>query len=278
MRGTMMTASWRLSILACVCTLGILCAARSAMAQVTLTEENSIVNIVTNMNNQAGMNSWTIDGHNVLAQQWFWYRVGPDPTGQHSLDTLPATYSLTDPADLKITFTGATFIVTANLSLVGSPSGNGTSDLSLQFKVKNTSGSSTNFHFYEYSNFVLGGPPGDTATFLNSNAVSQVGSLGSVYENAAATGGTGFSAPMHYEANVVSNTLNSLTGGSPYILNGNSSATGDVSWAFEWDLPIAGGATTQFSKDISIVVPEPSTVALVGVSLISMLALRRRRA
>jgi hypothetical protein len=83
---------------------------------------------------------------------------------------------------------------------------------------------------------------------------------------------------MHYEANVVPNTLAALTGGSPYILNGNNSATGNVTWAFQWDLPIAPGATSQFSKDISMVVPEPSTVALVGVSLISMLALRRRRA
>src|ERR1019366_2860784 len=147
MRGTMISTVWKSGIVGLVCLLGGLSAPGSAMAQVTLTEENSTINIVTN--SQAGMDSWTIDGHNVLDQQWFWYRVGNDPTGQHSLDTLPATYTLTDPADLKITFTGATFIVTANLSLVGSPSGNGTSDLSLQFKVKNTSGSSANFHFYE---------------------------------------------------------------------------------------------------------------------------------
>jgi hypothetical protein len=247
------------------------------MAQVTLTEENSIVNIVTN--SQAGMNSWTIDGKQVLDQQWFWYRVGNDPTGQHSLDTLPATYVNIDASDVVASFTGATFIVTANLSLVGSASGNGTSDLTIQFKIKNTSGITTNFHFFEYSNFTLGGAPGDTVQFPNSNSVAQVGSLGSVFENAVATGGSGFPAPMHHEADVVFNTLNKLNAGSPQFLNdANSAGPGDVTWAFEWDLPIAGGATSQFSKDISIVVPEPSTVALVGMSLISMLALRRRRA
>src|ERR1039457_3088226 len=151
MRGTMMTASWRLSILACVCMLGVLCLPGSAMAQVTITEENSTINIVTN--SQAGMNSWTIDGKQVLDQQWFWYRVGNDPTGQHSLDTLPATYVNIDASDVAASYTGATFIVSPTFSLVGSPSGNGTSDLSIQFKVKNTSGSLTNFHFYEYSNF-----------------------------------------------------------------------------------------------------------------------------
>lgn len=259
------------------CVLASLCVSHSAMAQMQLTEENSTVNIVTN--SQAGMNSWTIDGQNVLDQQWFWYRVGNDPTGQHSLDTLPATYTSIDAADVGASFTGATFVVSATFSLVGSPSGDGTSDMSIQFKVKNTSGSSTAFHFYEYSNFVLGGAPGDTVQFLNSNAVSQVGSLGSVYENTAATGGSGFAAPMHHEADVVFNTLNKLNSGSPQVLNDSTNAgPGDVTWAFEWDLPIAGGGTSQFSKDISIVVPEPSTWLLVGMAatMIGLFARRKR--
>lgn len=259
-----------------ICAFGLLCAPRPVTAQVQLTEENSVINIVTN--SQAGMNSWTIDGQNILNQQWFWYRVGPSG-GQSSLDTLPATYTLTDPATLQASFTGATFVVSATFSLVGSSPGTGTSDLSIQFKVKNTSGSSTNFHFYEYSNFVLGGAPTDTVQFPNSNTVFQAGSLGSVAENAVATGGSGFAAPMHHEAGVVFNTLTKLTSGSPAVLNDtNSAGPGDVTWAFEWDLPIAPGATSQFSKDISIVIPEPSTVVLVGMSLIGALALRRRRA
>jgi hypothetical protein len=272
---SMMVGMVRVAAVAFVLT--ILCAPRPVAAQVVLTEENSVINIVTN--SQAGMNSWTIDGQNVLDQQWFWYRLDGDPTGQHSIDTLPATYTLTDASDLTAVYTDSgVFTLTVQFSLVGSPAGDGTSDLSIQFKVKNTSGTSTNFHFFEYSNFVLGGAPGDVVTFLNSNAVQQVGSLGSVYENAEATGGSGFPSPMHHEANYVYNTLNSLNQGSPYTYNDSTNAgPGDVSWGFEWDLPIAAGATSQFSKDISVVVPEPSTVALVGVGLFGALALRRRR-
>jgi hypothetical protein len=262
---------------AMACVLGVLCIPVLAMAQVTITEENSTVNIVTN--SQAGMNSWTIDGHNVLDQQWFWYRLDGDPTGQHSIDTLPATYSGSGSDVVTATYTVPAFTLTIKYTLLGSPSGDGTSDLGISFKVKNTSGTSTNFHFFEYSNFVLGTGPSDTVQFLNSNAVSQVGSLGSVYENTAVTGGSGSPAPMHHEADVVFNTLNKLNAGSPQILNDSTNAgPGDVTWAFEWDLPINPGATSQFSKDINIVVPEPSTVALVGASLISLLAMRRRRA
>jgi len=156
------------------------------MAQVTLADQNTTIHITTN--SSAGMDNWTTDGHDILNQQWFWYRVG-SVGGQSSLDTLPSTYTLLDAADLKATFTGATFVVTAKLSLTGSAPGNGVADLSLQFAVQNTSGSTLNFHFFEYSNFVLGGGPNDVVQFPDSNDVFQAGSLGSVSEDAAATGG-----------------------------------------------------------------------------------------
>ena len=168
--------------------------------------------------------------------------------------------------------------MSATFSLVGSPSGNGAADLGIQFKVKNTSGTSTNFHFFEYANFVLGNTPSDTVQFLNSNAVFQVGNLGSVTENAAATGGSGFPAPMHHEAGVVFDTLNKLTGGTPVFLSDtNFAGPGDVTWAFEWDLPINAGNSSLFSKDISVLIPEPSSVSLVAAGIAGLCLLRRRR-
>jgi hypothetical protein len=245
----------------------------SAVADVQLTDQNSTINIVTN--SSSGMNNWTIDGTDVLNQQWFWYRVGPSG-GQSSLDTLPSTYTLVDPATLKASFTGATFVVSATLSLLGGTSGSGNSDLSLQFRINNTGATTNFFHFYEYSNFVLGGVPGDTVQFLNSNAVTQVGSQFSLLETVA-TGGSGFPAPMHHEANVVANTLNSLTSGSPYVLNDvNSAGPGDVTWAFQWDVPIAPGATSQISKDINIQVPEPAVLSLVLAGIVGLGLLRHR--
>src|ERR1700691_4415272 len=90
-----------------VCVLAAFCASPSATAQVQLTDQNAVLNIVTN--SSAGMNSWTIDGHNVLDQQWFWYRVG-NVGGQSSLDTLPSTITLLDASDLKASYTGSTFV------------------------------------------------------------------------------------------------------------------------------------------------------------------------
>ena len=113
--------------------------------------------------------------------------------------------------------------------------------------------------------------------FPNSNNVFQTGSLGSVSEDAAATGGSGFPAPMHHEANVFGNTLTSLTSGL-YTLNDNTNAgPGDVTWAFEWDLPIAANGNTIFSKSIVVNVPEPGTIGLVAAGFAGLGLMGRRR-
>jgi hypothetical protein len=112
--------------------LGMVCVTSPVMAQVTLSDQNTTIHITTN--SSAGMDNWTTDGQNVLDQQWFWYRVGPSG-GQSALNTLPSTYNQFSPGFVQASFTGATFLVTANLSLLGSSPGSGTSDLSLQFSV-----------------------------------------------------------------------------------------------------------------------------------------------
>jgi hypothetical protein len=253
------------------CVLAVLYISPSATAQVQLTDQNAVLNVVTN--SSAGMNSWTIDGQNVLAQQWFWYRVG-NVGGQSSLDTLPSTITLVDPADLAASYTGSTFVVTLTLSLNGSTPGSGNSDLGIQIKIQNTSTNSLNFHLFEYSNFTLGGSPGDNVTFPNSNTVAQTGALGTLQE-AVATGLSGFLAPMHHEANLFPVTLGKLTGGTPVTLDDtNSAGPGDVTWAFEWDANLNVGRTTQISKDINVLIPEPSTWTLVALATLLAVFMR----
>src|SRR5215471_15884878 len=53
---------------------------------VNLNNGNSSASV--NLGSQAGMYQWAINGQNQLNQQWFWYRVDGDPTGQHSIDTI----------------------------------------------------------------------------------------------------------------------------------------------------------------------------------------------
>ena len=52
---------------------------------VTLSDGNS--SVAVSPDTQAGMYNWTINGVNILYQQWFWYRVG-DSGPEKSIDTL----------------------------------------------------------------------------------------------------------------------------------------------------------------------------------------------
>jgi hypothetical protein len=257
-----------------VSVLAMLCVSHSAMAQVQLTDQNAVLNIVTN--SSAGMNSWTIDGQNVLDQQWFWYRVG-NTGGQSSLDTLPSTITV-NPSQFVASYTGSTFVVTLTLNLGGSTPGSGSSDLGILINIQNTSPTSAlPFHLFEYSNFTLGGVPGDNVTFTNANAVVQTGALGSLSETVV-TGTSGSLSPNHHEADVSPVTLNELTGGTPVTLDDtNSAGPGDVTWAFEWDPTVNPNRSTSISKDINVLIPEPSSLLLVGmaVTLIGLFARRK---
>jgi hypothetical protein len=86
-------------------------------------------------------------------------------------------------------------------------------------------------------------------------------------------------APSHHEANTFPTTLASLTDGNPTTLNDNDTATGDATWAFQWDLTIAPGGSSIISKDKHIsAVPEPVSIMLLGTAMLGLMhQIRRRR-
>src|SRR5437762_12525225 len=76
----LLTAAFFVTIAASVSTVAL------GASVVTLTSGNSSATV--DLGSQAGMSQWLINGQNQLNQQWFWYRVDNDPTGQHSIDTI----------------------------------------------------------------------------------------------------------------------------------------------------------------------------------------------
>src|ERR1700678_3312088 len=61
-----------------------------------LTDGNSTTTF--NTQSQFGQNSYTVDGKNVLSQDWFWYRIGA--TGNEtSIDALTQTFAQTSAGD-----------------------------------------------------------------------------------------------------------------------------------------------------------------------------------
>src|SRR5580658_9094925 len=115
-----------------------------------------------------GLSDWTINGQNQLDQQWFYYSVGSGTI--NSVDTIApwTTPSLTGSApfgtiiqtNLTETYDGSAVNLTTEYTLNGQPSGSSGANLGTSITIQNSSGTNEVLHFYQYSDFTLGGTSG----------------------------------------------------------------------------------------------------------------------
>lgn len=229
----------------------------------------------------AGLCSWEVDGKQYISQQWFWWRTGASgpekPVDAASLDVptgMPRLSDANGDGDNDMLFCryldkGGTFKIELTFLLIGGQMGSGTSDMAETIKICNTSALPIDFHFFQYVDFNLSAS--DTVWFPNANTVRQIGAGTEVAETVVVP------VPPHREAALVPSTLTKLNDGGPTTLSDIAGPiSGDVSWAFQWDMTLNPGQTLLISKDKNIV-PEPATLALLGVGLGAMLLRRRAR-
>jgi PEP-CTERM motif len=263
-------------------------AAIAQAAPTTLTDRNSSAGIDPSA--QAGMFNWTVNSINQLAQQWFWYRIGP--TGpESSIDTLSLfsnTATDTNGNGLNDTLSlsygnGATpaassFLLDVTYSLQGTRAAG--SSIGETINIKNNTSSPLDFHFFQYSHFTLGGVAGgETEALLNPNTVRVLGT-GNLFSETVVT-----RAPNHYELAFNPTTINRLNDASATQLSDGptTAGPGDVTWAFEWDQTLnptgQAGDTLTISKDKTLqLVPEPGTLALMATGLVGGFVFFRKRA
>jgi hypothetical protein len=242
----------------------------SARAQYALT--NGVASADINPTSYMGMNSWKIGGVEQLYQQWFWYRVGMN--AEQSIDTLGTpSVSLTSTNQMTSTYTGAGFTLSVNYLLSGSV-GIGSSTINEVITIKNDSGAPLDFHFYQYSDYALGGVEMDTVTmaptFNDVVVTSGPSRLGETMATPAATRG---------EVAPWDQTLLKLNDGVPsdLVYVPGAMGPGDITFAFQWDQLIATDGTLIISKiktlDVELV-PEPGTAALALVGLAVLVSRR----
>jgi hypothetical protein len=243
----------------------------SATTGITLNSGNSVANI--DPFQQMGMNTWYVDGQNQLYQQWFWYRVGSNR--EYSIDTIGNPTVVQNSANQATsTYTAAGFNVSIVYNLQGGANGSGNSTINETITINNTTGSPLDFHFFQYSDYNLGGvdqdivqiQPGFGYALVKSGALS----LGEVVTSPSANNG---------EVAPYNQTLVKLNNGVADNLNGSigPSLPGDNTFAFQWDFTIGPNGSQQISKVKSlavVVVPEPTSA---GLALLGVVMLVSRR-
>jgi hypothetical protein len=254
--------------------LGVISVVSQSPAQViNLTQPNSSAQI--NLSGPgAGMNQWSVSGQNQLNLQWFYYGLLSGP--QLSIDNIGApVFSQPNAYTLNASYGNGSFSV--DITYVLQDGGSGQSDINESISIHNLTGSLLNIHFFQYSDFNLGGVPGgDTLVMDNQNAFQQKGltaiAEGIIDPNAG-----------HFEANTTGGPTSTLAklGSTPgLILSDNALAAGDVTWAYQWDFQIAGFGSQEILKDKLLqitLIPEPSMLALLAAG-VGLWSLRKRRA
>jgi hypothetical protein len=237
---------------------------------ITLSDGNSSAKIDTA--SQAGMYEWKVDGVNQLYQQWFWYRIGT--TGQensiNSINFLAPVISGNGSNMTDIKYTASNFTLTLSYTLMGGLDGSGTADISKIIRINNTSGSSLDFHLFQYSNFYVGGTPNNIISFnpTASNTLTQSNPSGTAYSETVVT-----PSPSRWEISYFNDTRNKLNDLLPTTLTNTNTTSpaspGDVTWAFEWDKVLRPGQSLLISNDTGMVVPvqEPMTLILLCTGL-----------
>jgi hypothetical protein len=249
----------------------------------TLTSGNTVVTY--DPDTQAGMSSWTVDGVNQLAKQWFWYRVGATG-GESALNTLShttTTGTFGGAALVESVFTSpGNFSITITYTIKGGTVGSKKSDIAEVISIENLSGSALPIHFFQYSDFDLGGTANnDSGWMANPNTIDQSDLSTALSETVATPGANEYQVGIGTAAGLMASLNDALPttlSDTPLIGIANKIGPTNVAWAFQWDFNIAGNDSALISKDKQIS-PTPdvgSTLALLGAALTGLAFVGRR--
>ena len=234
----------------------------------------SVADSSLQVNLGGGITGWTVNGVNQLANQWFYYTSGGLEYPINTLSSPSAPVfggtsfgGVTLSTNVSTTYANSSLSLTTKYSLA--QQGNGAA-LSTTITLQNTSASSETLQFYQLSDFTLGGiSSGQSVNFLETTypfGVTQAG--GGLLLNGSLSGvGLGTSVPVEEVAGTGNFGLgNGNT--APTFSDSPLSATGNVAYAYEFNVTLAGNSGITISELQAV--PEPSSMALLGLGIIGL--------
>jgi len=249
--------------------------------------------MTVDLNGSDGINSWTVDTSpvNQLDSEWFYYSInGGAAQPINALGLVNGTGTVTGGNSLNATYSNGQLSVQIGFTLQGSGSGSGSAGLTANILTVSSSTALTSLNVYEYANFNLlqtsdnsigispayGGPP--TFPIVGYNGVSQMNG------STALTEAIGTPYADYAEAGTYSTVLSDVATGHNLndVLSTGPNSGVNVAWALEWSYQgVAANSmeTVLSGQTLSIAnVPEPSTMALIGLGLGAVGFIRRRKA
>jgi hypothetical protein len=244
------------------------------------------VNVLADANSSAtfdttsGQVNWLVDGVNQLFVQEFYFRRSTDTrefrvdSTNLSLDGIFVTdtnpFSDTSNDALSQLYSDGTGLqIETIFTLRGGTAGSSNADLAEQIVIRNTGGSTMSLSFFQFVDFDLGGDFSDDAgQILTGNTVNQSDNDVFVSETVVTP------TPTLFQMSNAVGMRDFLNDNNVDNLDGSSAFSGDVGWAFQWDITLAAGEQFIITKDKSIV-PAPGSMMLLGAA--GLIANRRRR-